>query len=335
MPAPIPGGPCVRPVFLSRELAHPVADPAGLAAGLNIRATKDDMDIAVLRTFLCILDEGSFAGAARRMGISKSLSSKHIADLEADLGTRLLVRTTRAVTPTTLGLAYAEKIREALRLLDSANESLRCATGHPSGPLKIGSPIFYTLKILQPHILRFMEQFPDIQLEIVLDDGTADLIGDGFDAVIRIGQLGDSTLLARKLHEVGVHMVATPDYLAENGVPLRPADLTAHKCLHYTNLRGAGTWPLRRDGEVIYQKIQPAFSTNNSDMLRSLAVNGKGIALLPDFVVEDDIASGLLVPVMGDFALPDIPVSLVYPSRKLMTAAMRNFVDFLTGLKLD
>lgn len=292
------------------------------------------MDTAILRTFLAILDEGSFAAAARRMGISKSLCSKHIADLEADLGVRLLTRTTRTVTPTSVGLLFGERLRESLAVLDAATDDARASSGHPSGFLKIGSSIFHMLNILQPHILTFMDLYPDIQLEIVLDDGKADLIGDGFDAVIRIGHLADSTLIARKLHEVAVWMVASPAYLAEYGEPQTPDDLAGHKNLHYTNVRSAFTWPLKRNGEIVHQRIQPAFSTNNTDMLRSLAVNGKGIALLPDFVARKDFESGALVQVLGDYALPDIPVNLVYPSRKLMTAAMRCFLDYMSGLKL-
>ena len=293
------------------------------------------MDISVFRTFVSVVDEGSFSTAALRMGISRSLCSKHVADLEAHLGVRLLTRTTRKVTPTPMGLSYSRDLREVLARLDAATESVKDASGNLSGTLKIGSPIFYTLKVLQPHLLDFMERHRDVQLQIVLDDGASDIIGDGFDAVIRIGNLKDSTLYARKLHTVRIMLVAAPDYLDRNGRPERPADLLRHDCLHYTNLPGNLTWPLRRGSCTIRQPVRPSFSSNNTELLHSMAVNGRGLALLPEFIIRDDVEAGRLVILMPEYALPDLPVSLVYPSGKLLTGAMRSFLDFASKLQLS
>lgn len=293
------------------------------------------MDTAVLQTYLHIVDEGSFAAAARRMGISKSLCSKYISDLEDSLGTRLLTRSTRSVRPTPVGREYYQKIRDVMGQLQAANESVKRLSAHPSGPLRIGSPVSYTLKVLGPHIMRFIEAHPDIQLEAVLDDRHSDVISEGFDAVIRIGELGDSSLYARRLHSARILVVASPDYLTEHGTPERPEDLLAHRCLHYSNLRGAGTWPFRDGSETLYQKIQPAFSTNSAEMMRAAVLEGRGVALLPEFMIEEELRSGTLVPVLARFALPDLPVNLVYPSRKNMTAALKAFLDFTAGLKLE
>lgn len=292
------------------------------------------METAVLRTFLHIVDEGSFAGAARRMGISKSLCSKYISDLEETLGARLLTRSTRSVKPTAVGLDYSNKVREILAQLDAASETVRAVSEKASGPLKIGAPIFYTLRVLQPHLLRFIEQHPDIQLEAVLDDERADLVGDGFDAVIRIGELDDSGLFARHLHDMRVMLVASPGYLADKGVPAEPADLSEHHSIYYTNIRGTGTWPFRHGNEVVHQKIVPVFQTNNGEMVRAAALNGKGIAMLPVFIIEEDLREGRLVPVLTDFFLPELPVNLVYPSRRHMTAALKVFMEFVAGLRL-
>ena len=281
------------------------------------------MDISVFRTFVSVVDEGSFSTAALRMGISRSLCSKHVADLEAHLGVRLLTRTTRKVTPTPLGLSYSRDLREVLARLDAATESVKAASGNLSGTLKIGSPIFYTLKVLQPHLLDFMERHRDVQLQIVLDDGASDIIGDGFDAVIRIGNLKDSTLYARKLHTVRI------------GRPELPAYLLRHDCLHYTNLPGNLTWPLRRGSRTIRQPVRPSFFSNNTELLHSMAVNGRGLALLPEFIIRDDVEAGRLVILMPEYALPDLPVSLVYPSGKLLTGAMRSFLDFASKLQLS
>lgn len=292
------------------------------------------MDTAVLQTYLHIIDEGSFAAAARRMGISKSLASKYIADLETSLGARLLTRSTRSVRPTTLGGEYYTQIKDVLGRLDAANEAVRQVSAHPSGRLRIGSPVSYTLQVFRPHMMRFMEAYPDILLDVVLDDRCTDLIGDGLDAVIRIGELDDSSLFARRLHGARIHVVATPDYLASFGTPQRPADLVAHRCLHYTNLRGAGTWPFQQGNELIYQKISPFFASNNGEMILAAALEGKGIALMPEFLIEQELRDGRLQRVLPDFSLPEVPVNLVYPTRKNMTAALRAFLDFTAGLSL-
>lgn len=292
------------------------------------------MDIKVLRCFAAIVEEGSFAAAARRTGISKSMCSKMIADLEADLGTRLLTRTTRAVTPTAAGLGFYAQVADILARLDAAIEAARATSTQPTGPLKLGAPVQYTLKVLQPHLMRFMEEYPGINLDVVLEDGRTDLTREGFDAVIRIGTLEDSSLHARRLHDAHILMVASPDYIARNGKPATPAELRAHQCLHYTNLRGSGTWPLRHGGELVHQKITPAFSSNNGELLRALAIGGRGIALAPRFQVADDLAQGLLVPVLPDHALPGVPIHIVYSSRRLLTAALAAFLDFMSRLDL-
>lgn len=293
------------------------------------------MDISVLRTFLFVVEEGSFAAAARRMGISRSLCSKNVADLEADLGARLLTRTTRKVTLTAIGQDFHPRLKDSLERLDAAKEAVRTALDTPTGELKIGSPILYTLKVFQPQLLTFMERFPDIRLQIVLDDGASDLVGEGFDAVIRIGNLKDSTLHARRLQSMGILAVASPDYLAQRGFPQKPSDLTDHECLHYTNLSSGNSWPFRHQGETVWHRIRPAFSTNNTELLHAMALSGRGIALLPEFSVRDEIAQGKLVSLMTDYSLPDVPVNLVYPSNKLVSGAMRSFLDFAAGLRLS
>ncbi len=288
------------------------------------------MDTAILQAYVHIVDEGSFAAASRRMGISKSLASKYIADLEADLGTRLLSRTTRSVRPTEIGTEYYRQVKEILSRLEEANETVRQVSKQARGRLRIGAPIYYTLSVLQPHVTRFVETYPEIQLELVLDDGRNDVIAEGLDAVIRIGELEDSSLLARRLRSASVLVVASPSYLAEHGRPMTPADLAGHRCLYYTNMRGAGTWPFRQNDEIIYQKVQPFFSSNNAEMIRLAALAGTGIAMAVDFMVAEDLEQGKLVQVLPEFTLPELPVSVVYPQSRGMTAAMRAFLDYLS-----
>ncbi len=288
------------------------------------------MDTAVLRTYVHIIDEGSFAGAARRMGISRSLVSKYVSDLEARLGAQLLTRSTRSLRPTGLGQTYYEQVREILRNLDEAEDSVRQGAGRVAGRLRVGAPVSFTLQVLNPHVMRFMEENPEVRLDLSLDDGCVDPVAAGVDATIRVGLLEDSALRARQLCMVDTVLVASPAYLAEHGTPLLPADLQDHRCLYYTNSRSSGTWPFRHGEEVIHQKVTPAFSSNNGDMIRKAALDGQGIALTVGFQVADDLKAGRLVPLLTGYGLPELPVSVIWPSSRNMSAALRAFVDFLS-----
>lgn len=286
------------------------------------------MDISVLQTYLHVVEEGSFAAAARRMGISKSLCSKNVSDLEAMLGVRLLSRTTRSVTPSTAGSDYYRKVKTILTSLDEANEAIRSLSATPSGTLRLSAPTSYTMAILRPHMLRFMEEFPEVKLDAVLEDRVSDLSMEGLDAAIRIGWLADSSLVARHLHDICVFIVATPGYLERHGTPMQPTDLSAHQCLHFSGLRGSRTWPFQDGDEMVHQKIEPVFSSNNIELIRAAALDGKGLALLPDHVVGADIEAGRLVRVLRSHATRRVPVHLVYPTRRNMSAALRAFIDF-------
>lgn len=290
------------------------------------------MDIAVLKAYVRVVEEGSFSAAARELGMSKSMCSKNVSDLEASLGVRLLSRSTRSVKPTQLGQEYYARIKTVLAELDAATEAIRTHSDRPMGRLKIGSPVTYTLKVLRPCILRFMEAYPEIELEAVLDDRCSDIVAEGYDAVIRVGELDDSSLVARRLFGSRTHVVASPGYLDHYGRLAEPADLSRHRCLLYTHMRGSGTWPLQRGNDLIHQKINVTFRSNNGEMIREAALGGHGIALLPEFMVEGDLAEGSLVPILTEYSPPDLPISLVYPTRRNVTAALKAFLDFTADL---
>lgn len=286
------------------------------------------MDTTVLKTFALIVEEGSFSAAAQRLGISRSMASKYISDLETSLGARFLTRSTRSVRPTEIGMEYYRKTRRVLELLEEANECTKLATTTTTGRLRIGMPVAYSLRMLQPHILRFMQRFPGIQLETIFDERRSDLITEGYDAVIRVGDLEDTSMVARRLAGARCLIVAAPDYLAQHGTPVQPADLSGHMILHYTNMRGSETWPFQRGNEMIWQKVHPRFAANNGEIIRAAAIAGQGVAYLPDFLIAEDLAAGTLVPVMPEFTRPDLPISIVYPSRRNASAALRAFLDF-------
>lgn len=289
------------------------------------------MDISVMESFVAVVEEGSFSGAARRLSLSKSLTSKRISDLEASLGVRLLTRSSRSVSVTGVGREYYQRLKGILGDLDDAHQAVRQQGDRPMGRLRITAPVTYTRRVLQPALTRFMREYPDVALEVVLDDNRRNLVEEGFDAAVLGGKLEDSGLFARRLRGSRVHIVASPDYLQRQGEPQSPQDLAAHRILHYTNLRSARTWPFACDKQIQHQKIEPVFSANNGDIIRAAAVEGLGIAFLPEFLITDELASGALRPVLGPFILPEVPIHVVYPSRKHMTAALRAFLDLLAA----
>lgn len=284
------------------------------------------MDITAMRCLVAVIEEGGFSAAARRLRMSKSMCSKHVSDLEAELGVLLLTRSTRSVTPTAVGSDYVQRIKAILSDIEDAGAAVRQHGDTPQGRLKIGAPVSYTRAVLQPVLTRFMREHPSVLLELVLEDARQNLIEGGFDAAVRIGALEDSGLFARRIGGSRVHVVAAPDYLSRHGRPETPADLLQHRALHYSNLRSSRSWPFARDGEVFHQRIEPAFCSNNGDMIRAAAVEGLGLAIMPEFMILDELAGGALVPVLEPYSLPELPVHLVYPSRKHMTAALRAFM---------
>lgn len=291
------------------------------------------MDTNVLKAYTLIVEEGTFSAAALRLGISKSMCSKYISDLEDSLGARLLTRSTRSVKPTAIGLEYYSRARRIIDLLAEATECAKLVSASTSGHLRIGSPVSYSLKALQPHIIQFLDRYPGIQLESILDDSKTDLVSGGFDAVIRIGDLDDSTMVTRRLHSARCLIVASPDYLDRHGTPENPADLSDHKVLHYTSSGGTATWPFQKDSEMVWQKVHPRFTSNNGEIIRAAALAGHGIAYLPEFLIIDELKAGTLVAIMTEFSRPDLPISVVYPSRKNASAALKAFLEFVPQME--
>lgn len=169
----------------------------------------------------------------------------------------------------------------------------------------------YSLKALQPHILQFLERYPGIQLESIFDDSKNDLIAGRFHALIRIGDLDDSTMVTRQLHSAKCLIVAAPAYLARHGTPEQPTDLSAHKLLHYSNMSGTATWPFQKDNELLWQKVHPRFTSNNGEIIRAAAIAAHGVAYLPEFLIRDDLKAKSLVAIMTNFTRPDLPISIV------------------------
>ena len=283
-----------------------------------------------MEAFVRVVDLGGFTDAAKKMGLSKSAVSKHVASLEDRLGARLLNRTTRRVSPTDIGLAFYDR---AIRVLAEASEADAMVTAMqeaPRGELRVSAPVSYGFRRLAPAVSDFLRLYPDISVHMTLDDRFVELVAEGYDLAIRIGELPDSTLRARKLSEVSLHMVASPAYLAGRGVPRDIAELSEHELLHYSNLASGNFWRLLGpNGKERQVRATGRLTVNNGDALCRAALEGLGIAQAPDFILGDALETGALVEVLPETQRPPLGVFAIYPQGRFPQPKLRAFIDHL------
>jgi DNA-binding transcriptional LysR family regulator len=255
--------------------------------------------------FTRVVELESYTKAARRLGISKSMVSRRVARLEARLGTRLLVRSTRGLGPTEPGRLFAARAARAFAELQEAETEAAEGEHDPSGMLRIAAPLSFGILHLGPALTAFAQQHPRIELDVAFSDRFVDLVEDGFDAAVRIGILKDSSLVGRKLSPIRALIAASPDYLARHGRPATPRDLLQHRCLTYSGAGSEEQWRFRVGGR--WQAIKPAglFRADNGEALRDAAAAGLGITALPSFILSPALESGALEPILTDFAVPE------------------------------
>ena len=283
-----------------------------------------------MEAFATVVDQGGFTDAARKMGISKSAVSKHVSSLEARLGARLLNRTTRRVSPTEIGLAYYDRARRVLNDAGEADALVTSMQSAPSGLLRISVATDFGVNHLSPVLGEFLQEFTDITVNMVLNNRYVELISEGFDMAIRIGELEDSTLRARKLTETTRRMIASPDYFKKFGRPTKIDDLNEHKLLHYSNQANSAVWKLTApSGEKRQVRTSGWLTVNDGQSLLNAAISGLGIAYLPSFLYAESMQKGLV-----EEAIPDLPVETqgiyaVYPPGRFTQPKVRAFIDFL------
>ncbi|SMF89055.1 transcriptional regulator, LysR family [Azospirillum oryzae] len=276
-----------------------------------------------------VVDCGSLSAAAERLGLSASAISRRIAQMENRLGTRLLARTTRRIALTDAGATFCLRARAILAALDEAEQSLTEMGEEPRGTLRVTMPVMFGQMRVAPLLPSYLRRYPGVSLEASLSDRVQRLIDDGFDLAIRAGRLADSTLIARRLRPLRRHVVASPDYLERRGVPQSPSDLSRHDCLTLLSGSGRTEWEfLVGDRREI---LRPAgnFQTDSLWLLRHAAVGGLGLARLADFIVEDDIRAGRLIPVLTDLEVTDEAIHAVYPATRHVSPKVRSFIEHL------
>lgn len=284
-----------------------------------------------MRVFVAAVETGSFSGAAARLGISAKLASKYMAELEARLGARLLQRTTRRLGLTAAGERMMARLPDWLDQLDEITGDLREGRGGLSGTLRISAPVTYGEVLLQPLLCRFRAPHPDLVIDLRLSDRFVDLAAEGIDLAIRIGRLDNSALIARRLGRSGLLLVAAPDYLERHGHPARLDDLPRHLCIRDTNLRGDGAWPLTEGGVPHRIAVTGPYLVNSARLARELALDGEGIAICPDYIVQDDLATGRLTHVLPRASGPQLDIHAVHLAQRRLARRTRALVDFLVG----
>jgi len=285
--------------------------------------------IDCMRAFVATVGANGFAAAARAMDVPRSKVSKQIQALEEAIGVQLLQRTTRSLHLTEAGAEYYEAARELLASLDETEQRARDGVGELRGVLRVNAPMSFGLRRLGPLIPLFHQQHPNVELQLVLSDQQVDPVRGGFDVTIRIASLPDSSLVARLLAPAPRIMVASPAYLARAGTPRTPKDLTNHQCLNYGYLQSGVSLQLSNGKETQRVNVTGPLHANNGDLLAQAAQAGMGIALLPDFIVEDALAAGTLVPVLCEWQAPAISINAVYPSSRRVPQKTRAFIEFL------
>jgi DNA-binding transcriptional LysR family regulator len=285
-----------------------------------------------MSVFAQVVEQGHLTRAAERLDMSTSAVSRHLAELEAHLDVRLLNRTTRRLSLTESGQVFYERCVQLLADLAEAEVVVASGSVVPRGTLKLTCSITYGVRHIAPAIAAFVARFPDVRVEIELSDRAVDIVDEGIDLAIRIGDIGAQSLIGRRIGTAQLVCCAAPAYLAARGTPARPEELAAHACLTYAYSSTGNTWRFRDgDGRDHVVRIGGPVHANNGRMLAALAAAGMGIVLEPDFIVGPDLHSGALAPLLPGFAPPASGIYAVYPSRRHLSAKVRAFVDFLVA----
>jgi DNA-binding transcriptional LysR family regulator len=284
-------------------------------------------DIAV---FVRVVELGSFTRAADALELSKAAVSKQVSRLEQRLGARLLHRTTRRLTLTEAGAALHRRSAGALAELGEAEREVAQLTGAPRGLLRVTAPVYFGSVSLAPHLKDFRARYPDITLEIDLDDRRVDLVKERFDVAVRISEMTDSSLIARRLAPCPLLVVGSPAYFRRQGVPRVPADLRAHNALTYSLARQPNEWRLRpRRSRWVGVTVTSTLRCNNDFVLKQAALDGLGLGMFPSFFVERELADGRLQQVLADCETSAASINAVYATRRQLLPKVRAFLDFL------
>lgn len=282
-----------------------------------------------MKAFTRVVNHGSFSEAARELRLSRSAVSKYVIDLEIELGVQLLNRTTQSATPTEVGHRYYERCLVILAEIEDAETSVSQFQVEARGLLRVNAPMSFGTMFLGRLMGQFMAHHPDLQIELVLSDQQLDTVQEGFDVTIRLAETPPPNLVTREIAPAPRVICASPDYLKQAGIPQHPRDLRNHACLNYGYLATGSQWKLTgKDGDH-WVPVTWCLCSNNGEVLRDVALEGRGIVLLPTFIVESCLRDGTLQEVLNDYRAPEMSIHALFPPARYTPYKLRVFIDFL------
>jgi DNA-binding transcriptional LysR family regulator len=287
--------------------------------------------LGAMETFVYVVETGSFSAAARRLNIGQPAVSKAIAQLEARLAVRLLLRSTRGLTPTEAGLAFFERSKRAIEEADEADNAARGAASGLTGNLRICAAVTFGRLHIVPHLGPFLDQNPGLNIDLMLDDRNVNLVEEGVDIALRMGALSDSSLTARKIAECRRVVLGTPTYFEKHGEPTCPADLSKHQAVIYT-LGGNANWQLRNGTDDQSVIISGRIRVNAAEGLRAAVLAHQGLTMASEWMFAPELANGAVREVMRDWTLPNQDLWAVFPTGRMASAKARAFVQYVQGL---
>ncbi|OAM26094.1 LysR family transcriptional regulator [Eikenella longinqua] len=281
-----------------------------------------------MKVFCQVVHSGSFTRAAEQLDISVPMASKHVAHLERSLNARLLYRNNRRLSLTEQGEAYHRDCLAALDMLEQAAARAAGSTARPQGRLRVSIPVWFANPVFAGWMSEYRQRYPEVSLQLTLTNHSVNLDGDGEDIALRLSKQPAENLIARALAEIEFCLVAAPAYLAAHGTPAAPQDLAAHQAIlpSYTDV---SSLPLRRHGETHTAELQAAIYSNNTQMIYQLVCAGAGVGYLPEWLLRADIQTGRLRRLLPDYQAAPLPFYAVYTQRKLLSAKVRSFIDFM------
>ncbi len=308
-----------------------MADAIDYSAWRDNQASSPVDRLEDFQAFVAVVEKGSLTAAARYLGRSLQSVSRSLASLERQIGVELVRRTTRRASPTEAGLALSRRIKAALAEIDEAKREIANRRGEPSGLLRISASTAFATLHLMPAIAQFLAAHPGVEIELDLSDAYVDLVDRGFDLAVRIGEMPDSTLRARRLADLRRVVFGAPAYFARHGRPRRPEDLVDHQCIVRTAARDAEAWPFTVNGRRKTIKVGGRFRTSGAMAANEAAALGLGIGNAPLWQVRNLVDEGRLELVLTRFEPPGVPIHAVWPATRVVSANTRMFVDFLAA----
>lgn len=285
-----------------------------------------------MQLFVRVVEEGSFSGAARHLGVTPSSVSRQISQLEDELGTRLFHRTTRRQNLSETGEVYLQHASRIVADIEEAKLALNRLTASPSGNLHVTAETDFAVAFIAPILPDFLEQYPDIQVRFSMSTSNLDVVDNAIDLAIRFGHLGDSGLIARKIATSGSLVCASPAYLARHGTPMHPNQLVDHSCLSFRTNAGNNYWNFKQAEASFEIPISARLNANSLTFLRQNALADQGIIMIPSWMVHDDLRQKRLLPLLEEFSLvpSSTPINVVFAHNRHMAPKVRAFVDFLS-----